>query len=115
MKIIKDTINISELKQMLERGFFVDVIKAVIDLEKEIMAVDAEMHADLMNELIEQEHSNHQNLWGVNLYPGMPVDEFIVFTSLINIKPSLGYKSVDIHDQALQEKIRNVINKLIQR
>jgi len=115
MKIVKDAIAISELKQMMEGGFFVDVVKAVIDIEKGIMAVDAEMHADLMNYLIKEEHSNHQNLWGVNLFPGVPIEKFIIFTSLINIKPSLGYKSVDIHDQALQEKIRNVINKLIQR
>ena len=115
MKIVKDTIEITELRQMLEGGFFVDVVKAVVDLEKEIMAVDAQMHADLMNELIKTEHSNHQNLWGVNLFPGMSAEKFIVFTSLINIKPSLGYKSVDIKDQNLQEKIRNVINKLVQR
>lgn len=115
MKIVKDTISISELREMLKGGFYVDVVKAVVDLEKEIMAVDAEMHADLMNELIKAEHSNHQNLWGVNLFPEAPVEEFIAFTSLINIKPSLGHKTVDIHDQSLQEKIRDVINTRVKR
>lgn len=36
--------------------------------EKEIMAVDAELHADLEALLLEKE-SKQDVLWGINLYP----------------------------------------------
>jgi hypothetical protein len=45
MKIIRDRLSRAELKKMAEEGFG-DLVKAVVDVEKEIMAVDAELHAD---------------------------------------------------------------------
>jgi len=45
MKIIKNKISINTLEKMAEQ-MFGNMIKAVVDVEKEIMAVDAELHAD---------------------------------------------------------------------
>ncbi len=113
MKIVKDKIKIVELQEICKRGVFVEVIKAVIDIEKEIMAIDAEMHADLMDVLMEQEQSQDENLWGVNLFPNEDSDKFIIFTSLINIKPSLGNKSLGIDDPKIKEKVITIINRLV--
>ena len=52
MKIIKDKIKIAELKEM-QKNMLGNLVKAVVDIEKEIMAVDAPLHADLMEFLIE--------------------------------------------------------------
>ena len=46
MKIIKTTLEIEELKQM-SVATFGNMVKAVVDVEREIIAVDSELHADL--------------------------------------------------------------------
>ncbi len=115
MKIVKDTIEVAELQEICKNGIFVEVVKAVIDIEKGIMAIDAEMHADLADSLAEQEHSRHENLWGVNLYPAQVGDAFIVFTSFINIKPGFGNKSMGIDDPKVKEKVITIINTLVKR
>jgi hypothetical protein len=47
MRIVdrKDTINMTELHQMATDSFG-DLVKAVVDVRLEIMAIDAELHAD---------------------------------------------------------------------
>ncbi len=45
MEIIKEKIAIKELEKMAER-MFGNLVKAVVDTEKRIMAVDGELHAD---------------------------------------------------------------------
>lgn len=51
MKIIKDQIVLEELQQMAKDSFG-NLVKAVVDVEKEIMAVDAELHADQESALL---------------------------------------------------------------
>ena len=47
MKLIQgnDTISVDELKIMSSK-MFEKIVKAVVDVEKEIMLIDAPMHAD---------------------------------------------------------------------
>ena len=52
MKIIKDKITIMELKEMSAKKFG-NLVKAVVDIEKGIMAVDADLHADEEAALLE--------------------------------------------------------------
>jgi len=87
MKIIKDKITISELKQM-SANMFGNFVKAVVDIENEIMAVDAPMHADQEAELIKS-GSLQEKLWGINLYPERFKDEFVEFDSMINLRPKI--------------------------
>ena len=81
MDIIKDKISIAELRRMAERGFG-NLVKGVVDIEKEIMSVDAELHADEEAALLEN-GSEQKDLWGVNLYPGLVGEDFIDFDSMI--------------------------------
>ena len=115
MKIVKNQISISELQEICKNGLFVEVVKAVVDIEKSIMAIDAEMHAFLRDELIEKEQSEDKNLWGVNLFPNESGDAFIIITSLINIKSSLGNKSMGINNPQTKERVISIINTLIKR
>ena len=114
MKIVKDKIQIVDL-EVMEKHFFYNMVKAVVDIEKNIMAVDAEMHADLMNLLMEEEGSEFKNLWGINLYPFEKGDAFIVFDSLINIRASLGNPSMGINDPEIRNKITDVVHQLCQK
>jgi hypothetical protein len=114
MKIIKDNINIAELKEM-EKNMLGNLVKAVVDIEKEIMAVDAPLHSDLMEILLLEANSEPKNLWGINFYPEIEGDNFIEFDSMINLKPGLGNKTRGIKDTRIREKIVTIIGKLIKK
>ena len=113
MKIIdkENKISIQELKLMSE-NMFGDLVKAVLDIEKETMAVDAELHADQEKVLLEN-GSKQEYLWGINLYPDETDDEFIEFDSMINLRPSWGNRSRGIDDVNIQHKIIEIVNKLV--
>ncbi len=100
------------LKEIAKERFG-DLVKAVVDLEQEIIALGGELHADEEVLLIEQKGSQRQNLWGVNLYPDKNGDDFIEFDSVINLKPSSGNRSRGVESQEIRGKIEQVVKKLI--
>jgi len=112
IKIIKDPISRKELIDIARRQFG-DLIKAVVDVKQEIMAIGGELHADEEVALIEQEGSKREYTWGVNLYPKIENEEWIEFDSVINLKPSCGNRSRGINDSKIKERIKNIIEKLV--
>lgn len=113
MKIIKNKISIQELQKMAE-NMFGDLVKAVVDVEKEIMAIDAELHSDEEALLIENE-SSQNNLWGINIYPYNQGQEMIEFDSMINVRPSQGNRSRGIDDPKIQKLIIKIVNNIIEK
>lgn len=111
MKIIENKISKSELRDMA-KNMFGDFVKAVVDVERETMAVDAELHADLEALLLGQ-GLKQENLWGINLYPELEGDNFIEFDSMINIRPRQNNRSRDVESPEVREKIIAVVNKLV--
>lgn len=111
MKVVKDQIEIEELKEMAKK-MFDNLVKAVVDVEKEIVAIDSELHVDLEQFLIEGEDSEPKDLWGINIYPGISGNDFIEFDSMINLKPGLGNRTRGIENEEIREKIVKIINKL---
>lgn len=113
MQLVRDFITLQELKTMSEK-MFDNLVKAVVDIEKELMIVDAKMHSDQESMFLEEENSKQGDLWGINLYPdeyGKP--GWIIFDSMINMRPSWGNKSRGVDDAKVQEKIRKIVNKLV--
>ena len=82
-KIITEKISLNELKTAAQATFG-DLVKAVVDVEREIIALDAELHSDLEALLIDN-GSKQKNLWGINFYPEIDGDDFIEFDSMINM------------------------------
>lgn len=113
MKLIDKEITIAELKEMSAK-MFGGLVKAVVDLEKQIMVVDADMHADEEQTLLEA-GSVQKNLWGINLYPEKVGDEFVEFDSMINLRPSQGNRSRSVDDPAIQKQIIELVGKLVQK
>ena len=111
MRIISEPIHRNELETMLP-GYFGDMIKAVVDIQKAIIGLDAELHADIEKELLQQ-GSEQADLWGINLYPEMDGEDFIEFDSLINIRPYQGNRSRDVQDPVVRKRIVEVVNTLI--
>ena len=88
-------------------------VKAVVDVHRGIMAVDAELHADQETCLL-QGGSRQADLWGINLYPdryGSP--DFVEFDSMINVRPAQGNRSRSVEDAGLKERIRAIVDQWI--
>ena len=113
MKIIDRKIAIDELRQMAAATFG-DMVKAVVDVERELLAVDAELHSDLEALLLEK-GSKQKDLWGINFYPEMTGNDFMEFDSLINIKPSLGNRSRGVESGEIRKKIASIAAERIAR
>ena len=112
MQIVRDEISIKELKKMSEK-MFESLVKAVVDIEQGIMVVDASMHADEEFFLLENE-SHQENLWGINLFPDKwNKEDFIVFDSIINLRPSQGNRSRSVENQKIREQIIAIVNRLV--
>lgn len=113
MKLIKDKIELSELKEMT-KNMFDNLVKAVVDIDKEIMAVDAPMHSDEEAELIKK-GSKQENLWGINLYPEKYGKDFIEFDSMMNIKPNQNNRSRGVNDPKIRKIIIQVVKRLVKK
>ena len=113
MKIITKTLSLNELKQMAVATFG-NLVKSVVDIDRELIAVDAELHSDLEALLLEN-GSKQKSLWGINLYPEIQGDDFVEFDSMINMRPSQGNRSRGIENEDRRKKIFEIIAKRIKR
>lgn len=111
MKIIADKITKQELIEKYS-NYFKGLIKVVVDIKKEVIALDAELHADLEAHLLENS-SKQDDLWGINLYPQKEKRDFIEYTSLINIRPHQDNPAMEVKSPAIRDKINAIVDKLI--
>jgi len=111
MKIITNKITKKELAENYS-NYFKTLIKAVVDIKKEIIALDAELHADLEAYLLENS-SKQDDLWGINLYPLKERRDFIEYTSLINIRPHQDNAAMEVKSDAIRRQINAIVDKLV--
>lgn len=89
------------------------LVKADVDVEKGIVIIDMDMHADGEAELLSQ-GSQQNDLWGINLHPDkFGTDEFIEFDSMINIRPRQNNPSRDVLDESVRQKITEMIAAVV--
>ena len=113
MRILQEQIKKKDLISQSENFIDDNAIKAVVDIEKKIMAVDAPMHYDLEQLLLEK-GSEQKDVWGINLYlDSDEIDDMVEFDSMINIRPAQGNRSRGVEDEETQRKIKVVVEKLI--
>jgi hypothetical protein len=110
MLVIKAPLSLVEIQEN-HNHFFEKMVKIVVDLEQELIALDAELHADLEQHLLETAESKQENLWGANIYFSPP--KLLELTSLINIRPAQGNKSMSIEDPKIQKQVQELVEKLI--
>lgn len=108
---VKDSIPIGKLKEIiLARSS--EFIKAVVDINKEIMAIGAELHVDDEQFLLAN-GSGQEDLWGINIYPELDGEDMIEFDSMVNIRPMQNNRSRYVESPDIRDKICSVVNKLI--
>jgi len=109
------------IRQKTEREFltklakerFGDMVKAVVDCKRDVMAVGGELHAD-EEQLLLEDGSKQEDLWGINLYPDDRSEGWLEFDSMINLRPTQGNRSRGVDNVDIQKKIRTVVFDLIQ-
>ncbi|MFA6974077.1 MAG: DUF5674 family protein [Parcubacteria group bacterium] len=113
MKILQngEKISLGELKMMAEK-MFGNLVKGVVDIEKEILVLDADLHADEEALLLEK-GSEQKNLWGINLYPELVGEDFVEFDSMINLRPSQNNRSRGVESVETRERIIKVVDKIV--
>jgi hypothetical protein len=111
-EVIDSPVSLASLRDLAETGFG-NLIKAVVDVDKRIMAIGGELHADEEAILLEQGSFQH-HLWGINIYPDLPRDERVEFDSMINIRPAQGNRSRGVDDPATRNSILRIVHDLVQ-
>lgn len=93
-------------------AMFGDLVKAVVDVRRQTMAVDAEMHSDEEAVLLER-GSAQEDLWGINLYPALLGSDVVEFDSVINLRPSRGNRTRGVEDGAVRERILAIVESTV--
>lgn len=105
--IVRERIDGRELQRLVRR-FFQDMVKFVVDVRRNVMAVGGELHADAEALLLEQ-GSQQEDLWGGNYYPGRGRDGCIEYTALINIRPAQANPAMELQNLELRARMSDLV------
>lgn len=114
MIIVDREISLEQLPALEDKMFFNEdeMVKAVADVDKGILALNAELHSDLEQMLLDN-GSDQKSLYGFNVY----FDGEIEYDSMINPPRNreAGFPRVgrDVADPVAREKIKELVEKWI--
>jgi hypothetical protein len=111
IRILTAPISLDEVRRMA-REQFGDFVKAVVDVERGVMAVGGDLHADEEAVLLE-DGARQADLWGINLYPDRVGADLIEFDSMINVRPAQGNRSRGVEDAGTRQKIQDIVRRLV--
>ena len=86
-------------------------IKVAVDIERGILAGGGIMHADCEATLLE-DGSAQENIWGADWNP---TTRRVTFEALINLRPGQGNPALEILDPLRQERLAQVVRRLLER
>jgi hypothetical protein len=109
--IVRTPIHEEELRKFLGRPF-PEMVKLVVDVEREILTIGGELHSDA-EELLLDDGSRQEDSWGCNFYPDLDRARRLDYSALINIRPSQNNRSLEVQDPEIRERIRAVVQRLI--
>lgn len=112
IRIVTEKISAAELRLFLGHPFE-EMVKFVVDVGRKVLAIGGELHADAEQLLLEN-GSRQIDIWGGNIYPGAEEGNRIEYVALINIRPSVNNRSMEILDNDLRERIRTILDGLIE-
>lgn len=111
MKVLEKVLDKGDLAKS-ENVFEGPMVKGVVDVEKQLLALDAGLHADLEKLLLEN-GSSQDALWGINLWYEDDGEDLIEFDSMINVRPRQGNRTRDVENEDTRKKIVEVVRKWI--
>jgi hypothetical protein len=111
IRLIREPLPRDDLSAIAEERFG-DMVKAVVDIGRCVLALGGELHSDEEALLLDDGSAQH-DLWGINLYPAESGPDWIEFDSMINVRPARGNRSRTVEDPSVRERIRRVVEALI--
>jgi hypothetical protein len=111
IKIFKTKVPKLDLDSLAQTSYG-DMVKGVVDINKKILVLGGDLHADCEDMLLQQ-GSKQIDLWGFNIYPAKNKENRLHYESLINIRPKQGNFQIEIKDEKLRQQIKLVIDSLI--
>ena len=114
MIIIEKQIALSNLPNIEDEMYFNDeeMVKAVADIDKGVMAINAPLHSDL-GQLLLENGSDQKSLYGFNIY----FDKEIEYDSLINPprnrEAGFPREGRGVADPKAREAIKELVDKWI--
>lgn len=112
VEVIRERVSLAHIQE-LATELFGDLVKAVIDVDRGIMAIGGELHADEEAQLLD-DGSAQASLWDINLYPAQFGETgWLEFDSMINVRPSAGNRTRRVEDTAIQRRIAEVLDRLV--
>ncbi len=112
IKVFNSKVSKEEILALAEAGYG-DMVKGVIDINKRLIALGGELHADAEQVLLDQ-GSKQVDLWGFNIYPDKSREEYLEYTSMINIRPRQDNKDREIKDLNLRRQIKTIIDEMVE-
>lgn len=109
--LIDEPITRKEVEAISQKSYG-EMVKGVVDLQKGIMAIGSELHADEEEFLLDR-GSRQSDLWGINIFRDLPREKWIVFDSMINLRPSQGNRSRSVEDEGIRAQISELVDRLI--
>ena len=115
IEVISSPTTLAHLLRVAQRTFGdLGLVKAVVDVERRIMAIGGGLHVDEQAVLLNG-GSRQRDLWGINLYPaqhGSP--DWLEFDSTINLRPPVN-RSRSVQNPAIQAAVADILGKLVNR
>ena len=104
--VLTSKATLSQMQEMLEAFSDIRMIKIVVDIKREILAGESGMHYEC-EQLLLDDGSEQENLWGANWFPD---EQQIEFESLINIRPRQN-RSIIIQDETICAEVERITRK----
>ncbi|MGA9115583.1 MAG: DUF5674 family protein [Bacteroidota bacterium] len=105
-----ERLQISDLERF-RNAPFENMIKFVADIRLRLVALGGEMHADAEEALLKA-GSDQADLWGGNLWPWEHPPR-IEYSSLINIRPSTGNRSLEIRSEPVRSAVGDTLRRWV--
>ena len=92
---------------------FEDMVKFVVDLERNVICAGGGLHAD-EEQLLLEDGSRQEDLWGANYYLADASDARYEFTSMINIRPSQENTAQLIQSEDVRRRVRDLAGRFFE-
>jgi len=110
--IIVKNVSLEELKMMSEK-MYEPIVKAVVDINRRIVVIDADLHSDEETFFLEN-GSKQEDLWGINLWPDKyDTNEFVEFDSMINLRPRQNNRSRGVENAETRTLILDIVSEVV--
>ena len=115
MLIVSHKIHLSDLPVLEDKMFYNDfeMVKAVADLNKDLLALNAELHAELEQFLLDN-GSAQKDLYGFNIYFDGEIEYDSIINAPRNREAGFPRSGRDVADPEARKKIKEIVDKWIE-